>query len=151
MSRSRKRKHTKYNYGSPSNTRPSVPKPTISHSVSKDLTKDKSPKVERNTFGDVTYSMQYVGDEKFEYWITYDESRRPLSYKDTRGQSWNCKYNSKGNIANYWDYSGYQEDYRYYINNIVICTTSFGEKIKKRIKTDKFITRDTFILSDSYI
>lgn len=150
MSRTRKRKHSKY-YPKNNKNKPRNQKPTFSYNLSQDITKDKTPEVKRNTFGDVVYSMQYIGDEKFEYWIEYDENRRAISYKDTRGHSWNCIYNGKGNISLYWDNSGYQEEYRYYARNLVICTTSFGEKIKKRVSNDKFITRDIFIQSDDYI
>lgn len=150
MGRNNKRK--KYYRSNFNHLNNRISKPTISHDLSKEITKDKSPIVKRNSFGDVIYNMQYIGDEKFEYWVEYDDNRRPLSYKDTRGCSWYCKYNGKGNICNYWDYSGYQEDYRYYANNLVICTTSFGEKIKKKVITNnKFITRDIFIFSDDYI
>lgn len=147
MSRTRKRRHNKYYPKNKSRNK----KPTFSYNLSRDITKDKTPEVKRNTFGDVIYSMQYVGDEKFEYWVDYDENRRPISYKDTRGHSWNCTYNGKGNISLYWDNSGYQEEYRYYARNLVICTTSYGEKIKKKVNNDKFITRDVFIQSDDYI
>ena len=152
MSRSRKRKHTNY-YNQPkfSDVKKKATKPVISYSLSQEITKDKSPEVKRNTFGDIIYSMQYIGDEKYEYWIEYDECRRPISYKNSRGYSWNCKYNSKGNISSFWDYTGYQEDYKYYARNLVICTTSFGEKIKKRVIADNPITRNMFITSEDYI
>lgn len=60
-------------------------------------------------------------------------------------------YNGKGNISLYWDNSGYQEEYRYYARNLIICTTSYGEKIKKKVVNEKFITRDIFIQSRDYI
>lgn len=156
MSRSRKRKsHTKYpkyKHSELKNKSYMTPKPTISYSLSKEITKDKSPEIKRNQFGDVIYNMQYIGYERFEYWVEYDNCRRPISYRDTHGCSWNCKYNGKGNISSYWDYSGYQEDYRYYANKLVICTTSFGDKIKKKvISNGRPITRDLFISSDNYI
>lgn len=144
MSRSRKRKRNTINIQKKS-------KPTFSYNLSQDITKDRTPEVKRNVFGDVIYSMQYIGDEKFEYWVEYDKNRRPINYKDTRGRTWDCVYNGKGNISLYWDNSGYQEEYRYYARNLVICTTSFGEKIKKKVSNDKFITRDVFIQSDDYI
>lgn len=156
MSRTRKkRSHPKYSSYKHSDLKKRAnqftPKPTLSYSLSQEITQDKSPVVKRNSFGDVIYSMQYIGYEKFEYWIEYDEDRRPLSYIDTRGCSWKCKYNSKGNICDYWDYSGYQESYRYYKNNLVICTNSFGNKIKKKVITNKYVTRDLFISTDDYI
>ena len=151
MSRTRKRRHSKYYHKSNKNKSKNQ-KPTFSYNLSKDITKDKTPEIKRNTFGDVIYSMQYIGDEKFEYWVDYDENRRPISYKDTRGHTWNCMYNGKGNISLYWDNSGYQEEYRYYARNLVICTTSFGEKIKKKVSsTEKFITRDIFIQAYDYV
>lgn len=161
MSRShRKKNHNKYpkykhseikKRNNDNNFKPRT-KP-LSYSLSKEITMDKTPEVKRNSFGDVIYSMQYIGYEKFEYNIEYDNLRRPLSYIDSRGCSWGCKYNNKGNISHYWDYTGYTEEYRYYANNLVICTTSFGDKIKKRIEKfdGRFITRDIFISSDDYI
>lgn len=125
-------------------------KPVISYSLSKDITKDKSPKVKKNTAGDIIYNMQYIGDEKFEYWLDYDEQRRPIKYKDTRGRIWNCIYNSKGNISYYWDNSGYQEIYKYYANELVICTNSFGDKVRKKVRRNKYITRNVFIAADYY-
>lgn len=120
--------------------------PPVSYRVSQDITKNKAPEVKRNVRGDVIYASQYVGDEQFEYWVEYDSNGRPVWYHDSRGYEWRCKYNSKGNISNYWDNTGYEERYDYYINNIVIRTNVFGDKIKKVIDRDKFkITRDVFL------
>lgn len=151
MSRTRKRKHNKYYPKSKPKIQRTQQKPTFSYNLSQDITKDKTPEVRRNAFGEVTYSMQYIEDEKFEYWVEYDKDGRPINYKDTRGYMWNCVYNAKGNISLFWDNSGYQEEYRYYARNLVICTTSFGEKIKKKIvSNERFITRDLFIQSYDY-
>lgn len=150
MSRSRKRKHNKY-YNKTCRSKPINQKSTISYSLSQDITKDKTPELKRNQFGDVIYSMQYNGDEKFEYWVDYDDNRRPLKYRDSRGYSWGCTYNGKGNLSCYFDNTGYREDYRYYARNLVICTSSFGDKIKKCVKSKNYITRDAFIMSDDYI
>lgn len=141
MSRSRRRKK-KYNHHS-SNT---GNRQTLSYGLSQDITKDKSPEVRRNSHGDVVYSMKYVGDEKFEYWVDFDENNRPTRYNDSRGNSWRCMYNGIGNISEYWDSTGYEEHYRYYANNLIICTNSFGIKTKKRIdRSSRFITRDIFV------
>lgn len=144
MSRTKRRRHNNKQYSS------FKPKPTFSYTLARDITKDKTPKIERNVFGDVTYSMQYIGDEKFEYWVSYNENRCPINYHDTRGRTWDCLYNKKGNISFYWDNSGYQEDYKYYAKNLVICTDSFGSKIKKKVPRDKPITRELFIQSCDY-
>lgn len=123
-------------------------KPVISYNVSKEITKDKSPETKRNSHGDIIYCKKYVGDEKFEYWIEYNDNHCPIYYHNTRGYEWRCRYNNKGNISDYWDNTGYEEQYKYYINNIIICTTSFGEKIKKVInRSERLITRDIFINS----
>lgn len=147
MSRSRRRRKKKGNFHPSSGQRQ-----TLSYSLSQDITKDKSPEVKRNSHGDVIYSMKYIGDEKLEYWVDFDEKNRPTHYRDSRGNDWKCMYNSKGNISIYWDNTGYEEYYKYYANNLVICTTSFGEKIKKCIdRESRFITRDIFINSNDYI
>lgn len=140
----------------PITQQPAQPKkePVLSHRLSIELTKDRSPILRKNKNGDITYSMQYVGDEKYEYWIVYDDSRRPIKYIDSRGYTWSCTYNSKGNISTYWDNSGYSEVYRYYANGLVICTNSYGVKTKKKITRDerlKFISRNSFIIANDYI
>ena len=138
MSRSRKR-HSRQSF--------IKKKPNISYKLSQDITRDKSPEIKRNINKDVIYNMVYIDDEKFEYWVEYDEKCRPIYYYNSRGYEWKCKYNNKGNISDYWDNTGYQEQYKYYMNNIVICTTSFGNKIKKIIDRNRIITRDVFINS----
>lgn len=141
MSRSRrKRKKNTYRSSSSGNRR------TLSYGLAQDITKDKSAEVKRDTHGNVIYNGIYVDDEKFEYWVDFDENNRPFQYRDSRGNSWKCMYNSMGNISVYWDNSGYEEYYKYYANNLVICTTSYGDKIKKRIERgSRPITRDVFI------
>ena len=120
----------------------------VSYKVNKELTKNKMPESKRDQHGNIIYASQYVGDEKFEYWIDYNDDNQPIRYHDSRGSQWNCKYNSKGNISDFWDSSGYEEKYSYYKNNTVICTTSYGESIKKTIeRTNMGITRDIFINS----
>lgn len=121
--------------------------PPVSYNVSKDITKNKLPEIKRNTIGEVIYSSQYIGDEKFEYWVEYDESGFcPVRYHDSRGYEWKCKYNSKGNISDFWDNTGYQEAYLYYTGNTVVRIDSFGCKVKKRIdRTQRRITRTVFI------
>lgn len=128
--------------------KPLKKKPPISYQLSKEITKSKLPEVKRDTCGNVLYSSQYIGDEKFEYWMDYNDDRQPVSYRDSRGNEWKCKYNSIGNISNFWDNTGYEEQYNYYKNNIVIRTDIYGGKIKKVIDREKYkITRDLFINS----
>lgn len=129
------------------------PKLIISDQLSREITKDKTPVIERDELGNITHGTIYIGDDKLDYYIDYID-RRPIRYRDTRGRSWWIKYNSLGNISMYWDYTGYTEEYRYYANELVICTTSFGNKIKKHIKREpnKYISRDVFINTpDDYI
>ena len=122
--------------------------PPISFRVSQDLTKAKNPEVKRDPSGNVIYSSQYVGSEKFEYWIEYNENNQPAWYHDSRGYEWKCKYNSLKNISNFWDNTGYEERYDYYKNDIVIRTDIYGGKVKKVIDRSKVnITRDIFINS----
>lgn len=148
MRRNRRKRTTVKNYDKYNNIHAvNRSAPVVSHNLSKDITKDRSPEVKKNRYGDIIYSMMYVEDEKFEYWVDYDEKRRPIKYKDSRGYTWSCIYNSKGNIHKYWDNSGYSEEYRYYANNLIICTNSIGNKIKKYINRNRYITRDVFILS----
>jgi hypothetical protein len=120
----------------------------VSDSVMQDITKNRDPEIRRNRRGDIIYACTYIGDDKYEYWVEYDNSSRPLSFCDNRGYEWKCKYNSKGNISDYWDNTGYQEKYFYFANNLVIRKNSFGEEIKKHISRDKFITRETFIKTE---
>jgi hypothetical protein len=118
----------------------------VSYKVSKDLTKNKSPEVKRDTSGNVIYASQYVGDEKFEYWIEYNSNKQPIHYHDTTGNEWWAKYNSKNNICNFWDTTGYEEVYNYYKNDIVIRVDSYGGSIKKIIDRERCkVTRDIFI------
>ena len=118
----------------------------VSFKVSQDITKNKNPEVKRDTSGNIIYASQYIGDEKFEYWIEYNANKQPIHYQDSRGNEWNCKYNSKGNISNFWDNTGYDELYSYYKNDIVIRTNSFSESVKKIIDRERCkITRDVFI------
>ena len=124
----------------------------IQISIPKDVENLQLPSPELLTYyRNLDNRVLWLQGEVDEYWIEYDECRRPISYKNSRGYSWNCKYNSKGNISSFWDYTGYQEDYKYYARNLVICTTSFGEKIKKRVISDNPITRNMFITSEDYI
>jgi YD repeat-containing protein len=124
-----------------------VPKePPVSDHLSYEMTKDRSPVTKMNDIGQTIYSMQYVGDEKFEYWVEYDEQRRIIGYTNSRGYEWKCKYNSRGNISDFWDNEGYQEKYSYYKDGLVIMENSFGQKIKKHIARNKvFITREIFL------
>lgn len=139
------------NHRPSSQSKPSKPKPTVekeapvSDSVAEDITKRRDPELRRNQRGDIIYASRYVGDEKFEYWVEYDNCSRPIAYCDNRGYEWKCLYNSKGNISEYWDNRGYFEHYHYYKDNIIIREDSFGVKIKKRIPRDKFITRESFL------
>lgn len=122
--------------------------PPVSYRLSQELTKDKSPEVKRDTSGNVLYSSQYIGDEKFEYWVEYNDKHQPLHYHDSRGYEWKCKYTSKGHISDFWDNTGYEEKYCYYNGNTVIRTDCYGEKVKKVIdRTRVNITRDIFINS----
>lgn len=151
MSRSRRKKSQRYPKLKHSEIAKLPPKPPVlSNELSHEITKDKSPITKRNDNGDLIYSCQYIGYEKFEYNIDYDTSRRPIKYQDSRGASWECIYNGKGNICYYWDNTGYEESYKYYARNLVICTTSFGNKIKKKVVSNKFITREIFICSEDY-
>jgi hypothetical protein len=125
--------------------------PPVSYKTAKDITKHREPEVKLDSKGNVVYSSQYIGDEKFEYWVEYNLSGNPLYYHDSRGMWWKCKYNSNGNIAYYWDYSGYEETYNYYKGNVVICITSYGNKIKHIIDRSKYIiTRDLFMSLNVY-
>ena len=124
---------------------PELKQAPVSDSVMVDITKNREPIVKRNPRGDVIYSAKYVGDEKFEYWVEYDTCARPLAYCDSRGYEWKCKYNTKGNISDFWDNRGYTERYCYYANNLIVREDSFGNKVKKHIPRDKFITRETFL------
>ena len=126
--------------------KPLKKKPLISYQLSKEITKSKLPEVKRDTCGNVLYSSQYIGDEKFEYWIDYNDDRQPVSYRDSRGNEWKCKYNSNGNISNFWDNTGYEEVYNYYKNDVVISTDSYGIRIRKVIDRERCkITRDVFL------
>ena len=118
----------------------------VSYKVSKDLTKNKSPEVKRDTSGNVIYASQYIGDEKFEYWIEYNSNKQPIHYHDTRGNEWWVKKKKKNNICNFWDNTGYEEVYNYYKNDIVIRVDSYGGSIKKIIDRERCkVTRDIFI------
>lgn len=121
----------------------------VSYKLSQDLTKNKAPEVKRDTAGNILYSCQYINDEKFEYWIDYNDNNQPLHYRDSRCGEWWVKYNSKGNISHFWDNTGYEEVYNYYKNDIVISTDSYGISIKKIIDRErcKFITREVFLNS----
>ena len=141
MSRTYKRRRKKRNYtNSKKSTAP------VSYKVSQDLTKDKSPEVKRDASSNIIYSSQYIGDEKFEYWVEYNSDKQPIHYHDSRGGEWWIKYNSKGNISNFWDNTGYEEVYNYYKNDVVISTDSYGIRIRKVIDRERCkITRDVFL------
>lgn len=118
----------------------------VSFKVSQELTKSKAPEVKRDASGNIIYSSQYIGDEKFEYTVEYNSDKQPVHYNDSRGGEWWIKYNSKGNISNFWDNTGYEEVYNYYKNDIVISTDSFGTSTKKIIDRERCkITRDVFL------
>ena len=148
-------KHVKIQQSKPPSFKTSTPPPTttkrtvLSKELSKEITKDKTPVVERNDNGDVIHGITYTGMNKFEYWVKYDDTK-PIRYTDNMGRSWGARYNSLGNISDYWDYTGYEEVYKYYANELVICTTSTGMKIKKHVKRieGKPITRDVFVKTD---
>ena len=126
-------------------------KSDLNYDLIMDIVRNRMPETRRNAFGDIIYSKQYIGDEVFEYWVTYDEFKRPVKYKDSRNHYWCCDYNTKGNIMYFEDNSGYNETYRYYAKNLVICNTNQGEKIKKRVVSKKFITRDIFVQSEDFV
>jgi YD repeat-containing protein len=149
--RKKKAKHYKYynlNIQAHQTHQPKVLKdPPVSNKLSYEITKDKSPIVRYNAVGDIVYSMQYIGDEKFEYWLEYDNENRIIGYLNSRGEEWRCKYNSKGNISDFWDNTGYFEKYSYYKNGLIIREDSSGEKVKKHIVRTIPITREVFINS----
>ena len=143
MSRTYRRRNKKKNYSNYNSKKSNAP---VSYKVSKDLTKDKSPEVKRDASNNIIYSSQYIGDEKFEYWVEYNSDKQPIHYHDSRGGEWWIKYNSKGNISNFWDNTGYEEVYNYYRSDVVISTDSYGVQIKKVIDRERCkITRDVFL------
>lgn len=139
MSRTYKKRHKKNKSG--------VKKaPPVSYKIAKDLTKVKDPITKLDNNGNIIYSAIYVEDEKFESWIDYNTIGQPIHYHDSRGCEWWTSYNSKNNISDYWDNTGYQESYHYYVGNVVIRHDSFGCKEKKIIDRTKVnITREVFI------
>lgn len=141
MSRNRKKKKPNPNF--------EQKQPIVSYQVSKDITKNREPEIKRDSRGNVIYSSQYLGDDKFEYWVDYDVYNRPIKYTNSRGYEWSCLYNSKGNISKFWDNTGYEETYKYYANNLVICTDSFFNRTRKNIdKSRGYITREVFLMSE---
>lgn len=86
-------------------------------------------------------------NDKFEYWVQYNEDNQPIWYHDSRGYEWKCTYTRKKNIAEFWDNTGYSETYSYYKNDSVKCLNSFGEKISKIIHKS-MITRTDFITAN---
>lgn len=103
--------------------------------------------VKKDMHGNEIYVSRTVGkNDKFEYWVQYNEDNLPIWYHDSRGYEWKCTYTRKKNIAEFWDNTGYSETYNYYKNNTVKCTNSLGNSIKK-IVDKTCITRVDFVMS----
>lgn len=115
-------------------------------SIKNEITRDKTPVIEKDNNGNVTHKIIYTGESKQEYWIEYD-SNLPIHMYSISGYECWWKYNNVGNISDFWDNTGYQEKYKYYKNDIVICTNNYNENTKKVINRNKYkyITRELFM------
>ena len=101
--------------------------------------------VSKNRKGNVTDKETTNNSVTRSYHIDYNENNNPEHYVSNYGyESW-TKYNNRGNIAEYWDNTGYREVYTYYRNRHVVCETSEGEVIKRQISDEyPFVTRFIF-------